>query len=851
MPAVSPVVQQCFREASDLARKALEATVEHAIAALQDAESRSTAMVQRNAIAEAWATLQKQKMDWGVRFPMSLLGAFQEAAEARPEEPAAAPSNYRASSFAELSLVDDSQVNKDIESARLLQVLLPAVEQQLAELDALMSTALGLPSVRPELNPLRPQVFANTLRALLSDSTANPDMAALWVRHMAPGFARELKQIYKSITTRLQTANVQAATYRVLQTPTGPGGAGGGAGGGVGGPGGRAGKPAAGNGPAGPGTPGSGDGNYPQQPQLPPASYADLSAYEIQDALFQEFLYRGAAHAQQALAPAYYEAVEQELNQLQDDEQYAQLPVYAPPQPARYRRMHAVDRPLREVGIDSPLDPNTWGQYGGARQRSLVRSQLRKEAKEVGQVLGLEVVRKVVNQVAQDPRLLAPVREAIVALEPSLLRLAMVDPRFLSDERHPGRRLIERVAERSFKYNDEFASEFGHFFGQVTPVFNLLNEEQAFEDAQPFALALAQFEELWSAEDSTEYDQREKALAAMRLAEQRQTLADQVAWELSTRPDLDKVPAVVMDFLFSTWALVIAHAKLTDTSGHNEAGIYGLVVSDLLWSVKREITLNQPAKLFEMIPRMLATLRDGLAKVGHEPSQTEAFFITLEKLHAPVLKLRRARTRQDATESEHAALMPAEDFEMPATAEQRKPKARAASDVWMARQEQDDAGFGDTQPSDLGELRTADGYSVSDQAELTASTDDSNTLPLDPDDELVDEFVEASAQESEETLNPLEVLASLREGSWVDLYSKRHWLRAQLIWASTKGTLFMFTSQGGQPHSMTKRSCERLIRDRLLRPVNSHSVVRHAIEQLAQQPAPQPVGNSASMAMSA
>jgi hypothetical protein len=72
----------------------------------------------------------------------------------------------------------------------------------------------------------------------------------------------------------------------------------------------------------------------------------------------------------------------------------------------------------------------------------------------------------------------------------------------------------------------------------------------------------------------------------------------------------------------------------------------------------------------------------------------------------------------------------------------------------------------------------------------------------------------------------------LHEGSWVDLYSKRRWLRAKLIWASTKGTLFMFVSHGGQPHSMTRRSCERLLRERLLRPLGMHGVVAHAIDAL-------------------
>ena len=77
------------------------------------------------------------------------------------------------------------------------------------------------------------------------------------------------------------------------------------------------------------------------------------------------------------------------------------------------------------------------------------------------------------------------------------------------------------------------------------------------------------------------------------------------------------------------------------------------------------------------------------------------------------------------------------------------------------------------------------------------------------------------------------MLLAMRTGSWVDLYSKRRWLRAQLIWASTKATLFMFLSHGGQPHSMTKRSCEKLIMQRLLRPVDTDGVVAQALSALA------------------
>ena len=45
----------------------------------------------------------------------------------------------------------------------------------------------------------------------------------------------------------------------------------------------------------------------------------------------------------------------------------------------------------------------------------------------------------------------------------------------------------------------------------------------------------------------------------------------------------------------------------------------------------------------------------------------------------------------------------------------------------------------------------------------------------------------------------------------------------------------MFVSHGGQPHSMTQRSCERLIRERLLRPVETHGVVAQALNQLVRE----------------
>jgi hypothetical protein len=197
--------------------------------------------------------------------------------------------------------------------------------------------------------------------------------------------------------------------------------------------------------------------------------------------------------------------------------------------------------------------------------------------------------------------------------------------------------------------------------------------------------------------------------------------------------------------------------------------------------------------------------------------------------------LRRLKSQRDAEESGMASLdsgsMPLEPEELPATPEQRR--AKAAAHPWLARDELDAAGFEDTLPTAPGELMPLEEEPVRAARAVpavpaAAEEVDSSHAELLAEQEAC--AVPALAQDDAERL-----LASLRSGHWVDLYSRRRWLRAQLIWASTKGTLFMFVSHGGQPHSMTKRSCERLIRERLLRPVDNQGVVAQALDAVASE----------------
>jgi hypothetical protein len=786
----SPALLLCFDKASAASQQALRHCLDQTITLLRDAEAQAQKQAERAELGDAWRDITAHGGYWCERYPQALRNAFSEALQPKK---AAVSAPVR---IGELTLVDDQQIVDAIESSRLLQHVLPLVERPVSELDALVSTALGHGTVRPELNPMRPEIFAQALRAVVAPNGADGSPARrAWMRHLAQPLGHELQGIYTDLVSLLKNAHVQAAGYRVSGVES-------------------SGAPSSRPAPLGATT----ERGHREQPTERPGSAephaiyhgSSLSSGELSQALLRDFLVHGLGpEASETPPQSYYAAVEQELAELKAQQVGEEL---AQPLPANYRALPAVDRPTRNVGVQSALDAQVWGRYAGSRERSLVRTQLRRDATRVGQVLGLELVRKVVDQVAQDPRLLAPVREAIVALEPSLLRLAMVDPRFLSEEGHAARQLMERVAQRSFKYNDEFASEFAHFFSEVGERFNALNQLPD-PDAQPFQRALERLEAGWLQHDAQEQEQQQPAMGAVRFAERRQTEADQIAWTLSSRADLDKVPSVVQDFLFGPWALVMAHARLTDRENQADPQGYAAVITDLLWSVKREVTLKQPAQLFQRLPSLLATLREGLASIGQDPTESEPFFQALMKLHHPVLKLRRARSRQDAKESGSAPLLPVRAPDEPEAVGKRPSEGLP----WMNARELDAAGFEETLPTDMAELT---GAMPSQPAELQTYAVDATgaAQPARP-----------AAPDADE------VLSELREGCWVDLYSKRRWRRAQLVWASSKGTLFMFVSHSGRPHSMTQRICRRLIEERFLRPVRTEEVVTRALKSLERE----------------
>jgi len=801
MKAPSPLLQQCFDEVIKDAPKLLTRCLDAVIVILLQTKKPNQEVVVADRRSLAWSSLMRLKPVWSQAYPHKLREVF-----ASGDTEAASSRMGLLGDSKLMALVDDAELNEMLETKRLQQKLLAEVEKELAVLDARISSLIGLDTVHAEKNPLRPTVFIQVLRDLMAAGESDAEVRTIWLQNLAEPLAAELRPLYERLALMLQRANVQEASYRVRLLAEAPSA--------------RETREIEAALDTSMGLiedlfplPGEDPDAADAEPDLLPAM-AELARArsQVEHGLYQQFLSEGGEAFDRELAPDFYREIAKERAVLREQ---ARQPRMGESELQRLREQHrevsAVDRPVRAIDTDTQLSQQAWGEYATPQARSGVLLDLKEQAQRTAQALGLDVVRMLVNQVARDPLLLAPVREAIVALEPALLRLALPNPRYFNEPDHPARRLVETVAQRSFRFNDEFSPDFLAFFQPVADAFKALNA-LATDNPRFFEGVLDDLQQGWQSADEQEQRLREESLRAVRYAEERQALADRIAHEISQRPDAENAPAFLLEFLYGPWSLVIASAQLNSPEGAIDPGGYRKAVSHLLWSIRKEVTLRLPAQLFQIVPGLIQTLRAGLDMLGQTPDETRPFFDALMRLHEPVLGLRRARKRVEASASGSMPLTPepvAEDiaeFE-PATPEQRVP--RQAEQPWLGQHELEAAGFEETRPSEDPDL-------------------------LDRPPSVFDVLVDETPREVDSVLDPTGVLAMLRVGDWVDLYSHREWLRAELVWSSANGALFMFISLGGRAHSMTRRSCERLITDRLLRPVGATRVVQRALDAVAE-----------------
>jgi hypothetical protein len=256
----------------------------------------------------------------------------------------------------------------------------------------------------------------------------------------------------------------------------------------------------------------------------------------------------------------------------------------------------------------------------GREQDSLAafRDALRQEARKPAQALAVEVVHLMIDNLAGDERLLPRVREVVRDLEPPLLRLALVDPRFFSDREHPARQLLEQLTQRSLAWSSPDDPGFQSFMQALQEATEALLDTRA-SGPETFEIALAALEEAWDEAQPRGRRNRERAVRALMRAEQRNLQAGEIARRILERPEAASAPPEALAFLTGPWAQVMAQARLVDGSGSEDPGGFGWVVQTVLWSVQPNLTTRVAGHQQTLRNRIY----EGLASIDHLPADTQ------------------------------------------------------------------------------------------------------------------------------------------------------------------------------------------------------------------------------------
>ena len=416
------------------------------------------------------------------------------------------------------------------------------------------------------------------------------------------------------------------------------------------------------------------------------------------------------------------------------------------------------------------------------------------QGRQLGRLLGEEVVRMMLENLMQDQRLLQKVRDLIKSLEPVLLVLAETDPRFFSERQHPARQFLDRITHRSLGYLSEREEGFYGFLNSVSQAVGVLTQGPG--DTAEFERVLGELGASWASDEVVQRQQHEDAALSLLHAEQRNLLAQRLASDFQERLKDKDIPELVISFLRGPWAQVVAESQLGCADGSADPGAYLALVDDLIWSVQLRLARRNRARLVQLVPNLLVKLRQGLQLIQYPQERIPVFFDALIALHEQVF--------------EGPRLQPVE-----APVELAEPELEGSKPEFMA----------------LAELEEAEFWVGNDEAQESG---------------YLSEADEATGQVAAGAWS----VGDLKTGVWVELIVKGVWLRAQLTWTSPQRTLFMFVSSGGLAHSMSRRSMERLRMQGRIRVVSDGHIVDNALDAVAQTALQNDLGQGVSLPLS-
>ncbi|MEY4561221.1 MAG: hypothetical protein RLZZ618_498 [Pseudomonadota bacterium] len=390
----------------------------------------------------------------------------------------------------------------------------------------------------------------------------------------------------------------------------------------------------------------------------------------------------------------------------------------------------------------------------------------------------IELLTRLFESILNDPSLHAPIRQLMARLQVPALRIALSDPSMLDDYAHPVWMFIARVVSTGTSY--PFPAD-PRLLDLLTFCDALINHMagQAQQDAALFRSSLARLDAFLNEQLRQQQAEAQPTIDTLARAEQADVLQQQLSGRLAEQLAPLQVGPALRRMVTGPWARLIAQSMINFGEKDEQTLGHLKVVDELLWSLKLPDHPQSRQRLVALLPGLLQRLRAGMALADVNAAEQQVVLDELMPLHSEALRPG-GRTLNNPDEL-----------------------SQSPEEIMRRLREEIDP------PPD-------DGPGFSDSLIDLASMD---TVPA----ELLPEPVAASRH--------AHAALTLKTGTRYRIFLHSRWTQVQLLWRSDSGRYMLFAGETAhRPHSITQRALERLSEADLVKPLDLHALIQHAVD---------------------
>ena len=632
-------------------RMAARSAAEHTVDSLGLAALATTGVLQRDALLGAQYELNRKLAIFALIFNEALdTDVARQAGTLMPTPglagaPPVTPDSLVAS-WETLTLVDDHELDLHISADRFALEISHACEWEIRELDAYISTLMGLDAADHDRNPLRAEVVGQAMIRAIEAVSDRPEVRKVLITEIGRSLAHAMRQTYSDIVADLRHAGVRPIGMAVRGTVA-----------------------------RGLSVPGSLAGDLRDKAGTAVGQEAGSAHHGG-----HELSASGRLSSRQAMpsgrggfAPSghgpAYPAMGASMGRVGGDmmalmRRLAQGPGLisgdtgyhdagagyhgtATGEPAR----HALGHGGFGFAAGGHGDHGSHGGHGGhggdhgdEGQRWIApnlivahRDELRQHAHGALDHMVIDVIASLFDQILADSKVPPQMARQIARLQLPVLRAALGDNSFFSSRRHPVRRFINRIASLGTAVDDFEGDEGRALLARVTSLVQAVVDGD-FEQIEVYEQQLLALEAFIG-------DQARAAVLAAGavdtvLAQKEEQLRVQHRFAQELEASLQGLPApeFLRSFLAGTWSRAIASAAVEE--GIDSAMTQRLRTAgrELVMSVQPKGTPAHRQLFLRQLPQLMKDVNTGLDRIRCADEVRRNFFARLMPAHAESLK---------------------------------------------------------------------------------------------------------------------------------------------------------------------------------------------------------------------